>query len=110
MSYESISAYCDFEKCFFNPNNYTDTEDASRDYNLEQLVEELLQRPDDNEYRFFIECDLEYPQEIKERWKQMKKFTEAGFTYRIYLNVWYWKEKLSHQQLLIPISDRAHLL
>ena len=44
-----------------NPCNYTDN------YNLEQLVEDLLQIPDDNEYGFFIECDLEYPAEIKEK-------------------------------------------
>ena len=46
-----------------NPCNYTDN------YNLEQLVEDLLQIPDDNEYGFFIECDLEYPAEIKEKTK-----------------------------------------
>ena len=28
----------------------------------------------------------------------------------IYLNIWYWKEKLTHQELLKRISDRAHLL
>ena len=38
-------------------------------YNLEQLVEDLLQIPDDNEYGFFIECDLEYPVEIEEKTK-----------------------------------------
>ena len=38
-------------------------------YILEQLVEDLLQIPDDNEYGFFIECDLEYPVEIKEKTK-----------------------------------------
>ena len=38
-------------------------------YNLEQLVEDLLQIPDDNEYGFFIECDLEYPAEIKKNKK-----------------------------------------
>ena len=45
--------------------NYTDN------YNLEQLVEDLLQIPDDNEYGFFIECDLEYPAEIKEKSKKL---------------------------------------
>ena len=34
-------------------------------YSQDQLVEELLEIPDDNEYGFFIECDLEYPVEIK---------------------------------------------
>ena len=34
-------------------------------YSQEQLVEDLLQIPDDNEDGFFIECDLEYPVEIK---------------------------------------------
>ena len=38
-------------------------------YILEQLVEDLLQIPDDNEYGFFIECDLLYPAEIKEKTK-----------------------------------------
>ena len=36
---------------------------------LEQLVEDLLQIPDDNEYGYFIECDLENPVEIKEKTK-----------------------------------------
>ena len=37
------------------------------EYELEQIVEDLLQIPDDNEYGYFIECDLEYPVEIKEK-------------------------------------------
>ena len=36
-------------------------------YELEQIVEDLLQVPDNNESGFFIECDLEYPVEIKEK-------------------------------------------
>ena len=48
----------EFEILPLNPCNYTDN------YNLEHLVEDLLQIPDDNEYGFFIECDLEYPAEI----------------------------------------------
>ena len=38
-------------------------------YSQDQLVEDLLQIPDDNEYGFFIECDLFYPAEIKENTK-----------------------------------------
>ena len=34
-------------------------------YSQEQVVEDLLEIPDDNEYGFFTECDLEYPVEIK---------------------------------------------
>ena len=49
----------EFEKLPLNPCNYI----------LEQLVEDLLQIPDDNEYGFFIECDLLYPAEIKEKTK-----------------------------------------
>ena len=45
-----------FEKFLF-PDNYSQ----------EQVVEDLLQIPDDNEYGFFIECDLEYPVKIKEK-------------------------------------------
>ena len=52
----------EFEILPLNPCNYTDN------YNLEQL-EDLLQIHDDNEYGFFIECDLEYPVEIKEKTK-----------------------------------------
>ena len=51
----------EFEVLPLNPCNYTDN------YNLEQLVEDLLQIPDVNEYGFFIKCDLEYPAEIKEK-------------------------------------------
>ena len=49
-----------FEKLSFIPKNYTD------DYNLEQLVEDLVQIPDDKENGFFIKCDLEKPAEIKD--------------------------------------------
>ena len=38
-------------------------------YSQDQLVEDLLQIPDDNEYGYFIDCDLEYPVEIKEKTK-----------------------------------------
>ena len=38
-------------------------------YSQDQLVEDLIQIPDDNEYGYFIECDLEYPVEIKEKTK-----------------------------------------
>ena len=37
------------------------------EYELEQIVEDLLQVPDNNESGLFIECDLEYPAEIKEK-------------------------------------------
>ena len=39
------------------------------EYELEQIVEDLRFIPDDNEYGFFIECDLLYPAEIKEKTK-----------------------------------------
>ena len=38
-------------------------------YSQDQLVEDLLQIPDDNEFGYFIECDLEYPAETKEKTK-----------------------------------------
>ena len=38
-------------------------------FSQDQLVEDLLQIPDDNEYGYFIECDLEYPVEINEKTK-----------------------------------------
>ena len=50
------SAYRRLASC-----NYTD------DYNIEQLVEDFLQTPDDNEHDYFIDCDLDYPAEIKEK-------------------------------------------
>ena len=46
----------EFDKLPPTPNNY----------NLEHLVEDLLQISDDKEYGFFIECDLEYPVENKQ--------------------------------------------
>ena len=36
-------------------------------YILEQIVEDLRFIPDNNEFGYFIECDLEYPAEIKEK-------------------------------------------
>ena len=69
----------EFEKIPLNPNT-GGTGGALRashrgsfacNYNLDQLVEELLQIPDDNEFGFFIECDLEYPVEIKEKTKNV---------------------------------------
>ena len=38
-------------------------------YSQDQLVEDSLQIPDYHEYGYFIECDLEYPVEIKEKTK-----------------------------------------
>ena len=35
------------------------------DYLLPEVVEDILHTPDDKEYGFFIECDLEYPQDLK---------------------------------------------
>ena len=40
-------------------------------YELEQIVEDLLQVPDDKESGFFIECDMLYPAEIKEKTKKL---------------------------------------
>ena len=37
------------------------------EYILEQIVEVLTHCPDNNEFGYFIECDLEYPVEIKEK-------------------------------------------
>ena len=51
----------EFEKLHF-PN-------TECNYPLDQIVEDLLEIPDDNEYGFFIECDLEYPVDIKEKTK-----------------------------------------
>ena len=45
-----------FEKLYF-PQQYI----------LEQAVEDLQFFPDNNPYGFFIECDLEYPADIKEK-------------------------------------------
>ena len=47
-----------FEKLLF-PDNYSQ----------EQVVEDLLQIPNDNEYGFLIEYDIEYLVEIKEKTK-----------------------------------------
>ena len=34
---------------------------------MNEIKEDILSTPDDNEYGYFIECDLEYPVEIKEK-------------------------------------------
>ena len=39
------------------------------EYILEQIVEDLTHCPGNNEFGYFIECDLEYPAEIKEKTK-----------------------------------------
>ena len=39
------------------------------EYELEKMVEDLRFIPNHNDYGFFIECDLEYPVEIKEKTK-----------------------------------------
>ena len=36
---------------------------------IDEIKEDILNTPDDNEYGYFIECDLEYPAEIKEKTK-----------------------------------------
>ena len=37
------------------------------EYEHDQIVEDSLQNRDNNEKGFFIECDLEYPAEIKQK-------------------------------------------
>ena len=49
-----------FEKLYF-PQEYGEATQ------LEKIVEDLRFIPDNNPYGFFIECDLEYPAEIKEK-------------------------------------------
>ena len=34
---------------------------------MNEITEDILNTPDDNEFGYFIECDLEYPAEIKEK-------------------------------------------
>ena len=34
---------------------------------MDESKEDILSTPDDNEYGYFIECDLEYPAEIEEK-------------------------------------------
>ena len=58
MGNESMSSYTRIKKLQLLEN-----------YSQDQLVEDLLQIPDYNEYGYFIECDLEYPVEIKEKTK-----------------------------------------
>ena len=36
---------------------------------VDEIKEDISKTPDDNEYGYFIECDLEYPAEIKEKTK-----------------------------------------
>ena len=50
---------CNFEKFF------------PAKYSQEQVVEDSIQIPDDNEYRFSKECDLENPVENKEKTKKL---------------------------------------
>ena len=45
----------EFENLSF-PNNFP----------LSEVIEDLLHTPDDNEYGFLIECDSQYPAEIKQ--------------------------------------------
>ena len=56
-----------FEKLYF-PQEYGEATQ------LEQIVEELKFIPDNNPYGFFIECDLEYPAEIKEKTENFPLF------------------------------------
>ena len=34
---------------------------------MNEIKEDIFNTPDDNEFGYFIECDLEYPAEIKEK-------------------------------------------
>ena len=36
---------------------------------MNEIKEDILNTPDDNEYGYFIECDLEYPAEIEKKTK-----------------------------------------
>ena len=63
-----------FEKLLF-PDNYSQ----------EQVVNDLLQIPNDNEYGFFIEYDIEYPVEIKEKTKNFP-FLPLSNKFTLYMN------------------------
>ena len=39
------------------------------EYEIEKRVEDIMQSPDNNPFGFFIECDLLYPAELKEKTK-----------------------------------------
>ena len=51
----------DFKKMKFGCEHYSVL--------MNEIKEDILSTPDDNEYGYFIECDLEYPAEIKEKTK-----------------------------------------
>ena len=53
----------EFEKLSF-PNQYDDN--YPDEYNQKQAVKDLLQIPENNEYGFSKECDVEYPGYIEE--------------------------------------------
>ena len=95
----------EFEKLLFNLKNCTD------DYNLDQLVEDLLEKPDDNEYGFFIECDLDYPVEIKEKTKKFPLYpyqTKADpelFTH--YMNSAYQPNYKPTSKFLCDVTNRT---
>ena len=67
MGNESISG--DFEKIKFLENDDYEYDSVQCDELLDEIKGDNLSTPDDNEYGCFIECDLEFPAEIKEKTK-----------------------------------------
>ena len=51
------------------PSNVFEKLDISQ-FTTQEIIEDLIMIPDDNESGFFIECDLEYRVEIKEKTKK----------------------------------------
>ena len=49
----------------FKKVNFSENDDDS--VIVDEIKEDIINTPDDNEYGYFIECDSEYPAEIKEK-------------------------------------------
>ena len=91
-----------FEKLLF-PDNYSQG----------QVVEDLFQIPDGNEYGFFIICDLEYPVETKEKTKNFPlcpyqtKADPEMFT--IYLNSVKHPKNKPTQKLVCDMTNKQSI-
>ena len=59
----------DFKKIKFLENDDYEYYSEQCDELLDEIKEDVLSTPDDHKYGYFIDCDFEYPAEIKEKTK-----------------------------------------
>ena len=84
------------------------------DYTQEQIIEDLLQIPDDNESGFFIECEIYYPENIKEKTENFPlcpyKTKADTQLFSTYINSILPKKYRPTNKLMCDVKNKKHYM